>query len=50
MRHTPERLKVALVDLDGQPVPDWVRESLAREGIELIEHKQIANSEVGRWV
>src|SRR5262245_7323642 len=23
-----ERLKVALVDLDGQPVPDWVRESL----------------------
>jgi D-3-phosphoglycerate dehydrogenase len=33
-----ERLKVALVDLDGQTVPDWVREALDREGIELAVH------------
>jgi len=36
MNNTLERLKVALVDLDGQTVPDWVSESLKREGIELI--------------
>jgi D-3-phosphoglycerate dehydrogenase len=33
-----KRLKVALVDLDGQTVPDWVPESLHREGIDLIVH------------
>ena len=27
--------KVALVDLDGQTLPNWVRETLEREGIEL---------------
>src|SRR5262245_25596723 len=29
------RLKVTLVDLDGQPVPDWVCKSLDTEGVEL---------------
>jgi D-3-phosphoglycerate dehydrogenase len=32
------RPKVALVDLDGQTVPDWVGPSLEREGIELVVH------------
>src|SRR5262249_3184378 len=36
MAEVRDRLKVALVDLDGQPVPDWVRQILAQEGIELI--------------
>ena len=31
-----EHFKVALVDLDGQVVPKWVPETLAKEGIELI--------------
>src|SRR4051794_29959940 len=31
-------LKVTLVDLDGQTVPDWVRETLAQEGIEFVHH------------
>ena len=35
MNDTTERLKVALVDLDGQTVPDWVCQSLDREGIDL---------------
>src|SRR5207248_11642433 len=30
--------KVALVDLDGQPVPDWLPQSLAREGIEFVSY------------
>jgi D-3-phosphoglycerate dehydrogenase len=30
--------KVALVDTDGQKVPDWVRERIQREGIELVVH------------
>jgi D-3-phosphoglycerate dehydrogenase / 2-oxoglutarate reductase len=29
------RVKVALVDLDGQPVPQWVRESLGGEDLDL---------------
>ncbi|MBI1918893.1 MAG: C-terminal binding protein [Planctomycetes bacterium] len=29
-------LKVSLVDLDGQTVPDWVRESLDQEGIDFV--------------
>ena len=36
MTHTPDPVKVALVDLDGQIVPDWVPQRLEREGIELI--------------
>ncbi|MBI3838581.1 MAG: phosphoglycerate dehydrogenase [Planctomycetia bacterium] len=35
MTHATQRLKVALVYLDGQGVPGWVPESLEREGIEL---------------
>ncbi len=35
MNDTTQRLKVVLVDLDGQPVPDWVGQSLDREGIKL---------------
>jgi D-3-phosphoglycerate dehydrogenase len=35
VEHATNRLKVALVYLDGQPIPDWVPQSLAREGIEL---------------
>ena len=38
MRQTNQPLKVALVDLDGQTVPDWVRQSLDREGIQLVVH------------
>src|SRR5262245_54378251 len=38
MEQSRHRVKVALVDLDGQPVPDWVRETLDREGIELVSH------------
>jgi D-3-phosphoglycerate dehydrogenase len=34
-QHT-KPFKVALVDLDGQTLPAWVRESLEREGIELV--------------
>jgi phosphoglycerate dehydrogenase-like enzyme len=30
-----QRLKVALVDLDGQPLPDWVPDELQREQIDL---------------
>src|SRR5262245_55823925 len=38
MNSTPERTKVALVDLDGKPVPNWVPEGLQREGIDLVYH------------
>jgi D-3-phosphoglycerate dehydrogenase len=38
MGEVRKRLKVALVDLDGQTVPDWVRQALDQEGIELIDH------------
>jgi D-3-phosphoglycerate dehydrogenase len=37
MRQRGEPLKVALVDLDGQTVPDWVRGSLARAGVALVD-------------
>jgi D-3-phosphoglycerate dehydrogenase len=36
MRHNDQRVKVAIVDLDGQTVPEWVPQTLAREGIDLI--------------
>jgi D-3-phosphoglycerate dehydrogenase len=32
------KCKVALVDLDGQTVPEWVRQSLDQAGIELVFH------------
>ena len=35
LNDTTQRIKVVLVDLDGHPVPDWVCQSLGREGIEL---------------
>lgn len=35
---TARRIKVALVDLDGKPVPDWVPAALEREGIHLVIH------------
>src|SRR4051812_42145562 len=38
MAQSSSRPKVALVDLDGQPVPDWVPEHLKREGIDLVIH------------
>jgi D-3-phosphoglycerate dehydrogenase len=38
MGQVSKRLKVALVDLDGQTVPDWVREGLDQEGVELVVH------------
>ena len=38
MAQVRDRQKVALVDLDGQTVPEWVRQSLEQEGIELIVH------------
>src|SRR3954468_14575039 len=36
MRNTLGPVKVALVDLDGQTVPEWVPQSLEREGIDLL--------------
>jgi D-3-phosphoglycerate dehydrogenase len=38
MEQSRQRTKVALVDLDGQPVPDWVQPSLEQEGIDLVVH------------
>lgn len=36
MSNPTERVRVALVDLDGQTVPDWVARRLESEGVELI--------------
>jgi D-3-phosphoglycerate dehydrogenase len=36
MKNSSEPVMVALVDLDGQIVPDWVPQSLEREGITLM--------------
>src|SRR5258706_14108212 len=44
MKSAFERLKVALVDLDNQTMPDWVPETLEREGIELMV-RQCGNRE-----
>jgi D-3-phosphoglycerate dehydrogenase / 2-oxoglutarate reductase len=38
MAQSDERPRVALVDLDGHPVPEWVRPSLEQEGIDLVAH------------
>ncbi|HZW31414.1 MAG TPA: hypothetical protein VFF52_11940, partial [Isosphaeraceae bacterium] len=43
---TSERPKVALVDLDGQTVPDWVRETLDQEGIQLVDHDCTTRAEL----
>src|SRR5262245_49985153 len=43
-----DRLKVALVDLDGQPVPGWVRESLHPGRIELTIHDCTSREEVAQ--
>lgn len=34
-----KKLKVALVDLDGQVVPDWVRDTFEQEAIDLVIHQ-----------
>ena len=39
MSHTPLRLKVSLIDLDGQPLADWVPKRLAEEGVSLHVHQ-----------
>ena len=36
MKDSPSPVKVALVDLDGQTVPDWVPQEMARDGVALI--------------
>jgi D-3-phosphoglycerate dehydrogenase len=41
-----KRPKVALVDLDGQTVPDWVPETLDQAGIELIIHNCTTRTEL----
>ncbi len=46
MKQKSERPKVALVDLDGQVVPDWVRETLDRDGIDLIIHECATRAEL----
>ena len=40
------RLKAALVDRDGQTVPEWVRASLEREGVELVVHDCTTRAEL----
>ncbi|HEX3724725.1 MAG TPA: C-terminal binding protein [Pirellulales bacterium] len=44
----PEPLKVALVDLDGQPVPDWVRASFVGENLELTIEPCATRDELAR--
>jgi D-3-phosphoglycerate dehydrogenase len=46
MRQGRERFTVALVDLDGQTVPDWVWQTLDQEGIELIVHDCTTRAEL----
>ena len=36
MNDMPDLVKVALLDLDGQAIPDWLVSTLEREGIELL--------------
>src|SRR5688572_11415604 len=36
MKSTPDSVKVALVDLDGRTVPDWLLPQLQRKGIDLL--------------
>src|SRR5258707_504641 len=35
-RNRMGRFKIALVDLDGETVPDWVSERLVKEGVDLV--------------
>ena len=46
MRENGNHFKVALVDLDGQTVPDWVRQCLDREGVELVVHDCATRAEL----
>ena len=48
MRNTSHRVQVALVDLDGQVVPDWVPPSVQQEGIELIVRQCNSRSELAQ--
>jgi D-3-phosphoglycerate dehydrogenase len=41
-----DRFRVALVDLDGQTVPDWVPQALDQEGIELVVHDCTTRAEL----
>jgi D-3-phosphoglycerate dehydrogenase len=47
MRQGGQSFVVALVDLDGQTVPAWVREDLQRHGIELAVHDCKTREELG---
>ena len=49
MRHSPNPVKVALVDLDGQTVPDWVVTTLEREGIELLIRQCNSRAELAEY-
>lgn len=49
MRQHGTPCKVALVDTDRQPVPDWVRESIGREGIELVVHDCATRDELAKY-
>ncbi len=46
MAHDGNRVRAALVDLDGQTVPEWVRQRLEREGIELVIHDCTTRAEL----
>jgi len=41
--------KVALVALDGQTVPDWVPENLARKGIDLAVHECLNDEDLAQY-
>ena len=43
-----KRFKVALVALDGQTVPGWVPEDLAKEGIDLVVHECKTDEDLAR--
>ena len=49
MKNSPDPVKVALVDLDGQIVPDWVPQSLEREGIELMIRQCNSRAELAEY-
>jgi D-3-phosphoglycerate dehydrogenase len=42
-------VKVALVDLDGQTVPDWVAPALSREGVELITRQCNSRADLAEY-
>lgn len=44
-----KRFKVALVGLSGQTVPDWVADTLHRQGIEFVAHECVTRAELARY-